>query len=297
MAPHLVGAFTELREKGVEIRDMAEVVTAGHSNSYPATYKKTGERLWVKHCHLPTPADIPGEEPYEVQLLHKLSDMDGVPKIICVVYIEDEERWIYAMTTAGEHAVDVYTLIEEDLVDDCDESLPIVLQSIYNVTMELFLRGYMQMDMHPGNFVVDPKTLKVMMVDFGAVHQWRGNPYTDQQFQGCKWTATDTYRPPELCATYGVVPGHHLTWCFGMIAYFVMTGREFLNSLTDYRVIRRQLFTRGTIQQSQQWQVMRKTIARRILSSPIRKLIRHCLIASPFSRIEFDKVGQRLLDV
>ncbi len=106
------------------------IVLDGYGQCYPAKDITTDAPLWVKYCKCPTPA---GKEPHEVQVLRRLVEMEGVPKIVCTVYVEDTKRWIYAMTTVSEHAMALYDFINGGMVS---LNLPVALRGIYNVIQE-----------------------------------------------------------------------------------------------------------------------------------------------------------------
>ena len=262
MAPNLAAALIELRERGNVACDLnrKNAACGGYGRCYPATDITTNARLWVKYCEHPTAADVRGNEPYEVQVLRRLSEMERVPKIVYVIYVEDVRRWLYAMTTVGEHAMNLYHIVKRGMVGD---KLPVILRGVYDVMMELLAQGFVQLDLHPGNLVVDCYSLKVMMIDFGAVYPVRGDAYTDHQFGAC---GRKIYRAPEMSDEFGVVPAKQYAWCFGMIAYFMATcfepAEDSIYNMLSY---------------------LRDT-------TPLYTLINRCLQADPSARVEFNKI-------
>lgn len=271
MAPTLSSALTELREKGIVMCMQHGPILGRHSKCFPARYETTGERLWVKHCYGSTDVGC-----HELQVLCRLSNVEGLPKIICSVYIKEDGSWMYVMTTVGEHAMDLTNFVEKNMVDR-DQNLPVILQSIYEITARLLARGYVQMDMKPANFVVDRKTLKVMMIDFGAVHRLVDDgAYIMQRFKGLAWAKTDIYRAPEN-NEHGIVPAQHATWCFGMIAYYLATGVEVIE---DY----------DAVCQIGQTNLQRHIIQMVGYETGLTRIILRCLTIQPCIRIQFPMI-------
>lgn len=276
MAPTLDSALAELRERGIVMCVQQEPVLGRHGKCYLARFETTGERLWVKHCY---PSADAGR--HEIQILCQLGGMEGVPKIVHVVHIEDDKTWMYVMTTVGECAVNLAQFVEKNMVD-IDQNLPIILQSVYEVCARLLARGYVQIDMKPTNFVIDCKTLKVMMIDFGAVYQLEGDgPYVKHEFKGLTWASGDVYRAPETGSDeQALVPGDHVTWCFGMIVHYLATGVEAVKNYTSVRGY--SCTPPSTINLGCN---MTQT------ESVLRRILLRCLTTHPYIRVKFHMIS------
>nr|XP_055062014.1 uncharacterized protein LOC129444989 [Misgurnus anguillicaudatus] len=87
--------------------------------------------------------------------------------------------------------------------------------------------GVVHTDIHPGNFLVQKKTMKLKLIDFGLGHLSNVDGHDSKDFRGAKKCT-----PPEVKTNqkFFAVPAN--TWALGSLLYFMMHG-SYPDPITD----------------------------------------------------------------
>lgn len=153
----------------------------------------------------------------------------------------------------------------------------IIIKQLIQINLNLLKAGILHGDLKSENILIEPKTKKIKLIDFGSAQlidspQYKGakiNPKLVKTFRG-----TNLYKPPEYCLNKCFYPRPSTVWTIGIILFDMVCGHfpfendsEILNHQKNYL-----------------------KFTRKCLSKEFKNLIASCLAFYVADRINIDKI-------
>jgi len=200
-------------------------------------------------------------KPLEVALMEKVSDIPGVIKLLD--YFDMGDSFYIVMERFN----------SKDLFDYISEQGPLpenvardLFKQLVDTVSDCHHRGVVHRDIKDENILIDLKTKKIKLIDFGS-----GN-FQDEEKIYRKFQGTRVYSPPEW-VDRGWYTAEGLTvWSLGVLLYDMLCGD--IPFETDQQILAAQI----------RWFPQLK------LSEEVKSLITACLTVSPSERLTLDQV-------
>merc|ERR1711899_319661 len=150
--------------------------------------------------------------PLEVGLMQQLQDVPGVIKLLDCF----EMNHCYFIVMERFHCKDLFDFISEQgpLPETLAKDL---FKQILQTIMGCHKRGIMHRDIKDENILIDLKTLKTKVIDFGSGDYIEDKVY--HRFQG-----TRVYSPPEWIDSRAYQPEGLTVWSLGILLYDMVCG-------------------------------------------------------------------------
>jgi len=199
--------------------------------------------------------------PLEVALMQAVQHVEGVVKLLD--YFERSDSFIIVMEKP-DNCKDMFDYITEKgtVAETIARGF---FKQIVETVISCHSRGVIHRDIKDENILVDTKTGKLKLIDFGSGAFFKDEVFTE--FEG-----TRVYSPPEWirCSRY---PGNPATvWSLGILLYDMVCGD--IPFETDEEICNAELVFRNNVSESCQ------------------DLIKSCLRIRPRDRIEIDQIIQ-----
>ena len=184
------------------------VVFAGHriADSQPVAVKLISKAMDIV---------MDGEEnvPREVVLMRSVADVPGVIKLIDFFELAD---CFFLILERIDNCIDLFQYISE--VGRLSETVAkIFLRQVLTSVEDCHARGVLHRDIKDENLLVDTKTLRLRLIDFGSGTRLRDEIYTD--FDG-----TRVYAPPEWIKFQHYHADGLTVWSLGILLYNMVNG-------------------------------------------------------------------------
>jgi len=227
---------------------------------YAAVRKCDGLKVAVKEVSKDTKIQNDDNIPLEIALMQQVRDVPGVIKLLD--YFDTPDCFYIVMERFN----------SKDLFDYISEQGPLnetiakeMFRDIVETVSLCHQNGVVHRDIKDENILVDIKTLKTKLIDFGSGTYFQNKVY--QEFQG-----TRVYSPPEWIK-YGSYTAEALTvWSLGILLYDMVCGDIPFES--DDEIYRARIV----------WSKHLK------LSNQVKDLIADCLTIDPTKRISLDRI-------
>jgi len=211
-----------VREKRQELYDLYEVGEVLGKGGFGVVYlgrsKWDGSKVAIKEVSKDTATATMSEinnnaaTPLEIALLQQVNDVPGVVKILD--YFETPNSFFIVMELFG----------SKDLFDFISENGPLrenlakdLFSQLVDTVIQCHDKGVVHRDIKDENILIDTKTNKLKLIDFGSGADIRKGYY--QEFKG-----TRVYSPPEWIQS-GVYTAEGLTvWSLGILLYDMLCG-------------------------------------------------------------------------
>ena len=150
--------------------------------------------------------------PLEVSILHRLSDIKGVVKLIDACM---EGPNLIIVMDYVEGAMDLRQLMKTT------ELSPHLIRNLFRLLVETVIQvqasGIVHRDIKPTNILVDPRTHTIRLIDFGC------SCYIKKSYKGFR--GTPKFQPPEFFNNRRVKSEAATVWSLGVTLYILHTGR------------------------------------------------------------------------
>jgi serine/threonine protein kinase len=242
-------------------------VYAGFRNSdhLPVAIKSVS-----KNCQLMSlPQDAKSNQqhfvPVEVALMKQVTHVPGVIHLIDCFELPDCFMIIMEWIMSG---------LCRDLFDIISDSGPIredlakhIFRQIVNTVIQVHAAGVLHCDIKDENILIDTRTYKVKLIDFGSGSTLQNKVYTD--FGG-----TRVYAPPEWIKFRRYRADGLTVWSLGILLYNMVCGN--IPFETDSQIQKAHLYFSEILN----------------LSKELKDLIRLCLMVSPEGRITLAQLAE-----
>ena len=227
---------------------------------YAAERKSDGLEVAVKEVSKDTNTLTNNNVPLEVALMQQVNDVPGVIKLLD--YFDATDCFYIVMERFN----------SKDLFDFISEQGPLpetVAKDLFTQLVDTVSlchqKGVVHRDIKDENILIDNKTLKIKLIDFGAGAYLESKVY--QEFQG-----TRVYSPPEWITNRAYTAEALTVWSLGILLYDMVCGDIPFES--DHEISTARLV----------WFHQLK------LSNQVKDLISGCLTLDPHKRMTLDGV-------
>jgi len=205
--------------------------------------------------------------PLELKLLYTVQGVRGVIKLLD--YYERADSYIYVLERPA-NCKDLFDFITEK--GALDEAMAVnFFRQVVTTIMQCHAKGVIHRDIKDENLLVDMKTGRVKLIDFGSGGHLQEGAYTE--FDG-----TRVYSPPEWIRTARYEGEPATVWSLGILLYDMVMGD--IPFETDAEICNAKLkFTP-------------RSSGGREVSAEVRDLITSCLRIRPQDRIPLAKILQ-----
>ena len=150
--------------------------------------------------------------PLEVSILHRLSDIEGVVKLMDACIVGPN---LYIVMEYVEGAMDLRQLMKTN-------GLPsYLIRNLFRQLVETVIQvqasGIVHRDIKPENVLVDPRTHSIRLIDFGC------SSYMQKSYK--IFRGTPKFQPPEFFNNRRVKSEAATVWSLGVTLFFLHTGR------------------------------------------------------------------------
>jgi len=241
-----------------EVRDV--IGSGGFGVVYAAKRKSDGLEVAVKEVSKDSDTLTNNNVPLEVALMQQVNDVPGVIKLID--YFDTADSFYIVMERFN----------SKDLFDFISEQGPLsealsrdLFSQLVNTVSECHEKGVVHRDIKDENILIDIKTGKTKLIDFGSGAVIENRVY--QEFKG-----TRVYSPPEWI-NCGAYTAEALTvWSLGILLYDMVCGDIPFESDHEISTARLVWFKQLN------------------LSNQVKDLISGCLTLDPAKRMTLDEV-------
>ncbi|XP_073671040.1 serine/threonine-protein kinase pim-2-like [Paramisgurnus dabryanus] len=208
---------------------------------------------------------IPGHSkplPVEVALLIKMNEPPISPYAIKMLEWFIDSNEIIIIMEYPQPCVSLNHIIKCNRTLS-EETARVIMRQTVQAVINCYDHEVFHSDIHPGNFLVNTKTLDTKLIDFGC-----GQLYTYGAYKSHKYIGVKDFFPPEVRrnSKFHAIPAN--VWCLGMVLY------EMVNGYKSYVKSKEVQFANPN------------------LSEECRSLIRQCLARDPAKRPSLQQILQ-----
>jgi serine/threonine protein kinase len=150
----------------------------------------------------------------EVFFLKKLSNVPGIVQYI--THFSDK-NYIYIVMQKLDNVVDLFKYINSQ--DKLPEStVQIIIKQLVNILSSCKRKGVLHNDIKDTNILINPTTLQITLIDFGAAQEWRDNSFY-YKYQGTEFYSCPQWRSQKRYTANGMT-----SWSIGMLVFTMLFG-------------------------------------------------------------------------
>merc|ERR1711892_801688 len=256
--------MTKIPRKLEKLYKVGEVLgKGGFGTAYAGTRRRDGKDVAIKHIarsKVPALEMLSGRKvPLEVVLMKTVQPVEGVVKLLD--YFERSDSFVIVMERP-DNCRDMFDYITEK--GAVEESVARgFFKQIVETVLACHSEGVIHRDIKDENILVNIKTGKLKLIDFGSGAFVKEGIYSE--FEG-----TRVYSPPEWIRCSRYLGNEATVWSLGILLYDMVCGD--IPFETDEDICNADLIFRNTVSESCQ------------------NLIRSCLRIRPGDRIQISQV-------
>jgi len=235
----------------------------GFGTVYAGIRRKDGKSVAIKHIaknKVPSMQMLNGRKvPLELKLMHAVQSVEGAVKLLD--YFERPDSFVIVMERP-DSCRDMFDYITEK--GAIEESVAKgFFKQIVETVLACHSKGVIHRDIKDENILVNTKTGKLKLIDFGSGAFVKEGIYTE--FEG-----TRVYSPPEWIRCSRYLGNQATVWSLGILLYDMVCGD--IPFETDEEICNAELIFRNNV------------------SETCQNLIRSCLRIRPRDRMEIQQI-------
>jgi len=160
----------------------------------------------------------------EIHFLEKLSNAPGIVQYI--THFSDQ-NYTYIVMRKIDNVVDLFTFMSSKEILS-EPIAQIIVKQLVNILYYCKQKCILHNDIKDTNILINPNTLQITLIDFGAAEAWQNNCYY-YKYKGTEYYSCPEWRHHRKYSANGMT-----SWSIGMLIYIMFFGEIPFDELFDF---------------------------------------------------------------
>lgn len=150
----------------------------------------------------------------EIIFLKQLIDAPGIVQYITTFI---DKNFVYIIMEKIDHVIDLfeYLMLTGTIPESTTQT---ITKQLVNILIFCKNQGILHNDIKDTNILINPDTLQITLIDFGAAQMWQENTFYDSH------AGTEFYRCPEWKTDKRYTANGMTSWQIGILVYIMLVG-------------------------------------------------------------------------